>query len=205
VLGVVLGYSGIPENWKGGIPALADKKFAYTGYSFHSIVASTEKRALELIRRTGGRVEGSRVLVNEQRPKPARLEVWDDYGSPVERVAASDPRWKFKGDWNTEGKQPGRITDQKGAEAEIAFEGTGAIVVGPYLVKGGMLDVYLDGKLDRTLDVYSDEKGDRGGESVWHSFGLKSGKHVVRLVARGESYRASGGAYIAIQSLIYFR
>ena len=40
-----------------------------------------------------------------------------------------------------------------------SFQGTGAIVVGSYLTNGGKLDVYVDGKFDRTLDVYSDERG----------------------------------------------
>ncbi|HVX65739.1 MAG TPA: ADP-ribosylglycohydrolase family protein, partial [Bryobacteraceae bacterium] len=50
ILGVMLGYDRIPDMYKSGIPALADKKFDYTDFSFTSIVASTDKRALELIR-----------------------------------------------------------------------------------------------------------------------------------------------------------
>src|SRR5574340_1554357 len=186
ILGVMLGYDAIPEDWKGGIPALADKKFAFTDFSFHSIVDSTEKRAVALIQRTGGRVEGDKVFIKLQQPKAAKLELWDDYGSPVENVKTSDSRWVFEGNWSA--SKNGRMTAEKGAEATISFEGTGAMVIGPYLVKGGMLDVYLDGKLDRTLDVYSDERGDRGTEAVWHAFGLKNAKHTVRLVVRGENY-----------------
>ncbi|MFB3827600.1 MAG: ADP-ribosylglycohydrolase family protein [Bryobacteraceae bacterium] len=204
ILGVMLGYDGIPDGWKGGIPALADKKFAFTDFSFHGIVDSTEKRALALIQRTGGRIEGDKVFIKVQQPKAAKLEVWDDYGSPVENVKASDARWAFKGNWNT-AKSGGRITAEKGAEAAISFEGTGAMVIGPYLLKGGTLDVYLDGKLDRTLDVYSDERSDRGTEAVWHAFGLKNAKHTVRLVVRGEQYKNSQGADVGVDGLIYFK
>ncbi len=202
ILGVMLGYEGIPDEWKSGIPAIAEKKFDYTDYSFNSIVDSTEKRALALIARTGGRIEGDRVVVRTQRPTPAKLEVWDDYGSPVERIPVSDSRWTFKGDWTTE--RPFR-SSAAGAEASITFEGTGAIVVGTYLVTGGMLDVYLDGRFDRTLDVFADEKGNRGGESVWHAFGLRNTKHTLRLVVRGEKYKNSSGADVALDSLIVFR
>ena len=45
----MLGYDAIPDDWKSGIPALADKKFDYTDFTFHTIVDSTEKRALALI------------------------------------------------------------------------------------------------------------------------------------------------------------
>ena len=205
ILGVMLGYDAIPEDWKGGIPALADKKFDFTDFSFHTIVASTEKRALALIQRTGGRVEGDKVLVKVQPARAARLEVWDDYGSPVERVATSDPRWTFKGDWRADARTATRFSSEKGAEASISFEGTGAIVVGPYLVNGGMIDVYLDGKMSRTLDVYSDEKENRNGESVWHGFKLKDGKHTVRVVVRGEKYKDSSGAEVGITDLVPFR
>ncbi len=78
-------------------------------------------------------------------------------------------------------------------------------MVGPYLPDGGKLDVYLDGKLVRTVDVYSDEKDDRGGESVWHGFGLKNGEHTVRfLVVRGEPYLQSG-TKVALTDLVVFR
>ena len=203
VLGVMLGYQAIPGEWKGGIPEIADKKFAFTDFSFHGIVASTEKRTLALVRKTGGRVEGDQVFIRTQAARPAKLEVWDDYGSPVERVAAADPRWTFQGAWRA--AQAGRTAAQKGAEASITFQGTGAIVTGTYLTTGGLVDIYLDGKLDRTLDVYSDEKGSRGGESVWHAFGLPNGRHTVRLVVRGEKYKDSSGADINIEDLVLFR
>jgi len=64
--------------------------------------------------------------------------------------------------------------------------------------------VYLDGKLIRTVDVYSDEKDDRGGESVWHGFGLKNGEHTVRLVVRGEPFLQSG-TKVALTDLVVFR
>ena len=53
ILGVMLGYDKIPEVWKAGIPALADKKFAYTRYSFNEIVASTLTRAEKVVAAQG--------------------------------------------------------------------------------------------------------------------------------------------------------
>lgn len=204
VLGVMLGYDAIPEEWKGGIAAIADKKFSYTDFNFKTIVESTEKRALALIRQTGGQAEGEKLLIRTQAPKPPKLEVWN-YGTVAERVPASDPRWKFTGAWKAAGRRATRIASEKGAEAAIAFEGTGVIVVGPYFKDAGKADVYLDGKLDRTVDVASDEDGGRGGESVWHAFGLKSGRHTVRLVVRGEPYGASNVADVGVDDLVVFK
>jgi hypothetical protein len=208
VLGVVLGYSGIPEEFKSGIAAIADEKFSYTDYTFNTIVSSTMDRAVALIERNGGRVEGDSIIVPIQTPQPARLELWDDYGSPVERISFDDPRWTFTGDW--EEGWGGQSTGTRGAEAVIGFEGTGVILGGTYLSSGGTADIYLDGELHRTVDVYSDEDSDKYGESVWHVFGLDNGAHELRVVVKGEPYRGidgdeSKGTNVSVSYLVVFR
>ena len=87
----------------------------------------------------------------------------------------------------------------------IRFEGTGAAIVGPYLPNGGQAEVYLDGRLDRKVDVYPDEDAVKGSESVWHAFGLKNGPHTLRLLVTGEPGPGSKGAEIQIQDLVVFR
>jgi ADP-ribosylglycohydrolase len=211
VLGVVLGYKNLPDKFKGGIDAIADEKFDYTDYSFHTIVDSTLKRAVALVEKNGGRVDGDTVVIPMQPAEPAELEMWDDYGSPVERVSVDDARWSWQGKWDSQsserrgGHQVSKTSSSKGAEASIQFEGTGAILVGPYLPAGGQAEVYLDGELDRTIDVYPDEDSIKGDESVWHAFGLKPGQHTVRLVVRGEPYGDSKGSDITLNSLVVFR
>jgi hypothetical protein len=206
ILGVVMGYEAIPDYWKSGIDAIADKTFSYTNFTFHTIVDSTLKRAVELVKRNGGKLEGETLTVRLQEPKAPPLEIWDDYGSPVERISVDDPRWSFSGDWEVrEGSRwKTRFASEKGAEAEISFEGTGAIIVGPYLPTGGTADVYLNGELHRTVDVYPDEDHTKGDEAVWHSFTLQPGRHTLRLVVRGEPFADSKGTQIALDSLVVF-
>jgi hypothetical protein len=210
VLGVLKGYKAIPENLKGGIPAIADRKFEYTDYSFKTIVDSTYKHAFDAVKQNGGRVEGNNLVVKVQQPKPPKLDLWNDYGSPVERISVQDSRWSWQGNWKvadekwTRGSQS-RVTENKGSEATISFEGTGAIVTGFYLPDGGKADVYLDGALNRTVDVYPDEDAPKTGEDVWHSFGLKNERHTVRVVVRGEPYQGSAGSKIALTDLVVFR
>ena len=210
ILGVVLGLDGIPDEFKSGIEAIADEKFSYTDYSFRTIVDSTEKRAVAMAERHGGRVEGDELLVRTQEAVPAEFETWDDYGAPVERVPVTDPRWSFKGEWEDTTSRWGprhtvRTSGSKGAEAQIDFEGTGAIVSGFYLPSGGTADIYLDGELDRTVDVYPDEDRPKGWESVWHNYRLEEGRHSVRVVVRGETYPGSSGSDIALTHLVVFR
>lgn len=205
IIGVALGYDAIPEEWKGGIPALANKKFSYTDFSFTTIVESTYKRSLDLIKLTGGQVESDKALVKVQPPKPARLEVWN-YGTVAERVPASDPRWSFKGKWRkVQDRRTTWTASEKGAEVEVSFDGAGAILVGPFLPTGGKADVYLDDKLNRTVDSNSDEKSSKGGEAVWHAFGLRSRRHTIRLVVRGEPMWDGPGTEVAVEDLVVFR
>ncbi len=184
ILGVMLGYKAIPDEWKGGIPAISNQKFRTTDFTFPEIVASTEKRAIALVERNGGKVDGDRLLVKVQQPQATKAKGWDDYDSPVERIDVESPRWTWKSAWRRDCPScevrklrgptvPSRIAAEKGAEASIDFEGTGAIVVGPYLDTGGRADVYLDGRLDRTVDVYSDGARATADEAVWHKFGLR--------------------------------
>ncbi|MCC6264597.1 MAG: ADP-ribosylglycohydrolase family protein [Bryobacterales bacterium] len=210
VLGVMLGYDAIPNEWKNGIDEIANEKFAYTNYSLNSIVESTEKRAVALVQRTGGRVDGSTLVVKTEQPKAMDIPLWNDYGKPVERVSVFDKRWSFKGPWSdvvaSEDKR--KSADKAGAEASIEFEGTGVILVGTYLqsVRAGTAEVYVDGKLAATVDVSSDEEKDaKGHESIYHDFNLAPGKHTLKLVVLGKPYGDSKGSEVYLNDIVVFR
>ncbi|MCW5981413.1 MAG: ADP-ribosylglycohydrolase family protein [Bryobacteraceae bacterium] len=207
ILGVVYGYDRIPDVWKSGIPAIEDKKFAYTNHTFRSIVESSTQRAVELVQRHGGQFQGDTLVVRVQDPTPAALETWDDYGSPVERIPPTDSRWTWTGRWAPQPKSPElRASSTKGAEATVSFEGTGFILAGTYLPTGGKLDVQVDSQPAETVDVYIPEgDGQRGNESVFHRFGLAAGKHTVKVVVRGEPYEGSKGRDVVLKDLIVFR
>ncbi len=205
ILGVMKGWNGIPEEWKSGIPAISVKKFAYTDFNFEEIVESTYQRALKAVAREKGTVAAGEIRVPAQKARPVNIPLWDDYGSPVERVPHGDGRWRFSGAWREDEKQRARATDEKGAAAEIELEGTGFIIVGPYLPDGGFVEVWLDGRRVNNVDVYSDEKSAKWDESVFHQFGLKRGRHTVRLVVQGVRHTESAGAKVAVQGLIVFR
>lgn len=203
VLGVMLGYEAIPDEWKSGIPALAGQKFNYTNFTFDGIVESTQKRAVALAVAGGGKVRGDVLEVRMQSPRAPKLEIWDDYGSPVERVPVSDARWTFTGPWSA--LTTSKTAKEKGAEASIEFTGSGAIIVGLYQPTGGRYDIYLDGKFEATLDSNSDETDTKSGESIWHKFGMANARHTVRLVLRGEGFQGNAGTDVTLRDLVVFR
>ena len=86
----------------------------------------------------------------------------------------------------------------------ISFDGTGAAIIGILLPTGGMAEVYLDGELHKTIDVYPDETSAKARESIWHVFGLENKRHDLRLVILGKPYGESQGSDISITGLLVF-
>ncbi len=210
ILGVVQGFISLPEKYTSGIADIEDERFNYTSYSFTDIVDSSFDRAIQLIERTGGSVMGETITVKTQKPQPATIATWDDYGSPKEQLYFDHERWQWQGEWEAVTKKYWRndrtsyFSHDKGAEGRITFSGTGVAITGTLLPTGGKADIYLDGNLSRTIDVYPDEPNAKTNESIWHEFGLENRQHELRIVVRGERYEVSDGADISVTSLLVF-
>ena len=208
IVGTMIGYDRIPDKWKRNIKDLGDRKFAFTEYSFEEIVQSTLERARNVVLKEGGRIERERAIIPVQQPTPAPLEQWD-YGRPLKRVSVRAPDWTFKGEWGAGGKRRGaRRSNTADDEAIFNFEGTGVEIVGMYVANGGLAEVYLDGEFQCTTDCFLDyargEKDVRGGADVWHTFGLAKGKHVVRIVVRGQPFGDSSDSWIILSDAVVF-
>jgi len=207
IVGVMLGYEKIPEVWKAGIPALADKKFAYTRYSFNEIVASTLSRAQKVVEGAGGKVTATEIEVPAQEPQAAPLEQWDA-GMPMKLVEPIDAAWAWKGAW-TEGsidswgrKIKNKTTVGAGAETNLTFEGTGVAIVGDCSQEGGRADVYLDGKKTGEIDAWIPER--THDNDYWHVTGLPPGKHTVRIVTRADADARSKGKKLQIDWAVVY-
>ena len=199
VLGVILGYDRIPERFKTEFPTLGKKKFSYTDYSFEDIVRSTEKRALEAIRRTGGTVGESEVGIALQRPRAPRLEQWNP-GRPVARVPVGDSRWSWKGSWT---EQDGhRVSRTAGDEATFTFEGVAVALLGRLDQRQGRSEVYLDDHELGIADGYIVERTHDNG--LWHTYGLAPGRHTLRIVTLGEKDARSLGTEVALGQVIVY-
>jgi hypothetical protein len=209
VWGASRGFARIPLDYTKEIDAIGGEKFIFTNSSFGSAVDNGIARAQLVAKANGGRIENDRLIVVEQTvdsPPEVRDFVID--GQPNERITVENARWTFTGDWGRQSSRkngPEMLSSAKGAEATIKFTGTGAIIVGPYVSRGGLAEVYLDGKLDRTVDVNSDDDRRVTMEDVWHRFNLPDGEHEIRVVVKGEPYQESKGSEVRIQSLVVFR
>lgn len=201
ILGAVAGYSGLPEKYRAELDRLAEKKFAFTEYSFNDIVVSTEKRALTAIRDAGGKVNDTTVTVPLQKPRAARLEQCQ-FGTPAFVLQPDDAAWKWTGSWTKSNNN--RTATTAGCEAELTFTGTGVALTGKLAQDGGLADIYLDGKKQKLLaDAYIPER--THDNDLWHKTGLKDGKHTLRLVTRPDAHPASKGNTIILGRAVVYR
>jgi ADP-ribosylglycohydrolase len=213
ILGTMIGYEAIPELWKHGIAAIADKKFSYTNYTFNTIVGSSIGLAQKAVLESGGKVTETELLIPYQAPKEARLEQWLPRGQPF--VLREDKAWSWSGDWR-EFSDPltakfgtvGKQTSSPGSEVVCRFSGTGAVLVGRWDTAGGRVDVYLDGKLrgeiDTSLFAVEDHES-RLTESLWHNLDLGAGSHTLRLVLKEPKNLKSKMVNLTVAGLYAFQ
>jgi hypothetical protein len=214
VLGVIKGFSNLPENMKAGIKAIADSTFINTNYTFNKAVGSTAAYALELIRKGGGEITDDIVKIKKQEPVAPPLEVAFPDVVFDRRISVFDgASWRFKGNWQTltlpageSTREQSKFSGRAGDVAGLAFTGTGITLMGNWVKDGGKADIYLDGKLHRTIDAYffwsNQEHMDM---NLWHVFGLPPGTHTVKVVVRGEKRPESAGTKIFLTEALVFR
>jgi hypothetical protein len=214
VIGVINGFSGLPDEMQAGVKAVSDSVFIHTTYSFNTAVSSTYKYALELIAENGGKVTENDILVKTQIPVEPELEVAFPDLVFDKRISIFDENaWTFKGKWSpweatTWDKQvfkQSMFAEFAGDELEIAFNGTGISLVGNWFKDGGKADVYVDGMLHRSINTYYDFANQQHTESIWHILNLQPGDHKARLVVKGEKRPESAGTRVYITSAIIFK
>jgi ADP-ribosylglycohydrolase len=191
ILGVMIGYNAIPDEWKSGIPAIADTKFDYTNYTFNEIIASTVARALKVVEGAGGQVSSAEITVPFQAPKSPALEQWD-VDAPTASLLSYGGAWTWSDGWEERPAGMGRAkwTTRPDAQATLQFSGTGVVIRGEYDDQGGKADVILDGQPAGTIDASDVFNVD--DSYYWFITGLKPGPHTVQVRMQSANGKASG-------------
>jgi hypothetical protein len=215
VLGVIKGFSGLPEEMRKGTEYQADSLFINTTYSFNSAVEGTYKYALDLISKDGGKVTDNEIMVKIQTPVAQKLEVAFPNLVFDKSVSIFDKNsWTFKGKWETyeattwdNKKVPNQsfFSEKAGDELSINFNGTGIALTGNWYKDGGKADIYLDGKLHRSIDTYYFFANQQHTEIIWHAVNLQPGDHTMKLVVKGEKRPEAAGARVYIVSATIFK
>jgi hypothetical protein len=162
ILGTILGYDKIPAYWKQGLDKVEDRDFAYTTMSLNDTYDMSYRHALEVIRRSGGTVEGDAVTIQVQKPTPVPLEIGFEGHYPVERR---------------------RIGTRLQDTTAIEFEGIGFALNGSAAKKqqDHLFEVRMtiDGKVIETAKLSTRFRDRR--ETLFWRYQLPKGPHKIEL------------------------
>ena len=166
ILGTMIGYDAIPEYWMKGLRGAEGKNFKYTLLCLDQIYTISNKHALEMIRRNGGKVEKENVTIAVQRPETVRLEQSFTDMYPTAKVELS----KHDIDILT-----------------FEFEGTGFVLRGEAIRRDMnrpdavlKVNLYLDGELVEKAAAFPTYFHDRRLDIFW-KYQLPEGKHQVKV------------------------
>ena len=215
VLGVINGFKKLPADLTKGVTEYKDSIFINTNYSFSKAVDNTYNYALNLIGKESGIVSGKRIKIKIQEPVAPALEISFPNVVLDKKVTVfeKDP-WKFKGKWEiitrksrtgNEIQKLSQWAQKKNDIVEFTFTGTGVSLTGTWNKEGGIADIFVDGKFDRTIDTYFNfNKQQYGNTSIWHKFNLNPGVHKVRVEVKGEKRAESEGTKINLTEALVF-
>jgi hypothetical protein len=168
ILGAMVGYDAIPAYWKMGLKEIEDMNFKYTQSSLNRVYELSYGQAIENIRRNGGKINGTDVLIKRQVPKAVK---WEQ---------------SFTGIFPYEKKWIGKNLEN---EYEFDFTGNAFVIGGEYKPKTGSIvddaisvatvEMYIDGKLNETIKLPMSFTT-RRHEIAW-KYQLENGKHTVKL------------------------
>jgi hypothetical protein len=216
VLGVIKGFSNLPDDMKDGIKAIGDSTFINTNYSFNKAVESTYNYAIGFIKENDGKVTGKKLRIKVQKPVPLKFEVaFPDMVFDRTISVFDKDGFIFKGAWKKytvlsgQSREPhdqAMVSGKAGDELIIKFEGTGISLNGNWFRDGGKADIYPDDKMHRTIDTYYYFSSQQHSDvSLWHVTGLQAGQHTVKLVVRGEKRPESEGTSVYVTGATIFR
>jgi len=215
VLGVINGFSHLPEPMQKAVTEMQNSLFIYTDYSFRKAVDRTYQYAVNHVVAEGGRVTSNQITVKLQTPVPAPLEVSFPGMRLKEKVSIFDEkRWKLSGDWQTFPMAPenetrkikqAKYAGKKGDTLEFAFEGTAISLEGNWKKDAGKAELYIDGKLHSTFDTYFYyNKQEQTPINICHALHLTPGKHTLKLVVTGEKKPESQDSRIYVSDALVF-
>ncbi|HEY5510110.1 MAG TPA: ADP-ribosylglycohydrolase family protein [Prolixibacteraceae bacterium] len=216
VLGVINGFSHLPEAMQKAVGAMQDSLFIFTNYSFRKAVDQTMKYALTQISASGGKADVDPVLIKVQKPEPAPFEVSFPKMALSEKVSIFDEkRWKLSGDWQifpmvpedgTKKVKQSKVASKKGDTLEFSFEGTAISLEGNWKKDAGKAELYIDGKLHSTFDTYFYyNQQEQTPINICHALKLTRGKHILKIVITGEKKPESLDSRIYVSDALVFK
>lgn len=182
VLGTMMGYSNIPEEWKKSLYDIESRNFEYTDISLNDIYEIGFRHSLLVIEQQGGRVEQDEVYIKTQQPKAVAYEASFEGHFPKEKIAVNQ-----------------NISEQ----TKVSFEGIGVVVKGYVHCSdnqyAAQLEVYIDNLLVETAILPVASSNARRTDLFW-KYQLPNGNHEITF--KWLNPRSDANIY-ATEALVY--
>ncbi|MGQ8338077.1 ADP-ribosylglycohydrolase family protein [Sunxiuqinia sp. A32] len=165
ILGTMIGYENIPDEWQSPIHQVEDMDFKYTTMSLNDVYEIGYKHATEVLKQNGAKFNGEMIEMPNQPVQPVQLEVGFEGHYPKERIHI------------------GKFLNTETPEIVIDFEGNGFVLgswiweVEPDYIFN--LEMEIDGQL---IESYTMPTSfiTRRHDVAW-KFQLEEGKHQVKV------------------------
>jgi len=170
ILGALIGYSKIPDQWKQGLNKVEELNFRYTEMSLNKVYETGFRHASEMIKRNGGREEGENFVIRCQTPQAMPYEAAFDGLFPKER------------------KRLNNFLSPASQEMSFEMQGCGFVITGSARKEQQLpdvtleADVYADGQLLETVKLPVQGRV-RRHDVAW-KYDLPEGSHVILLKVR---------------------
>lgn len=212
LLGVINGFTALPNEYRESVFAIRDSVFPHTNYSFQKAVESTKKYADGIIQKNGGSKVNSGYEIVSRTVRPGRMEVSFPDVSFQRRISVfAGNNWEFKGNWQIRKKSESENAYQSmysstaGDEAIFRFDGSGVFIAVNWFKDGGKADVYLDGTYLKTIDSYYYYGGQQLTGMNLYIGNLREGEHTIRIIVKGEKRPESEGTNIYLSEAVVFK
>lgn len=114
---------------------------------------------------------------------------------PSTLINDSDPRIVYSGTWRYDDKRgmfdygnDAHVSQTAGSSATFQFQGTGINYIAEKNSDHGAVDVYLDGKFQRTVDLHLVNFPRLSRVVVWSVRGLRRGAHTIKIVNKSSDW-----------------
>ncbi len=170
ILGTILGYDAIPEEWKQGLSRVEDQDFSYIKMSLNDSYDLGFRQALEMIRRNGGSVGKDELLIPIEAPEVLALEQSFEGHCPGELQQPPVGQLVYGGPTKTGTEFRGKGFVWRGAVRKLSETLPDRVLE---------LEVYIDGELYETALLPSAFQS-RRHELCW-KYALNHGPHQLEL------------------------
>ena len=211
VMGTIIGYEGLPQTVKDELDPYMDRDYNFTSLSINSASDLCYKLALDNIQTSGGTIEDSTATIAVQHygfDGEREVSFIDFRFSDVFKV--DDPALKFQGEWRHDPawmkKHELIFSSTPGDSIETGFTGSCVYMQASLHSEYGIVDIYIDGKLVKSRDLYIDSQWDNCAQStaVWVT-GMEDTRHTLKAVVSGRKNNASGGIGIALGRVVSYQ